>query len=313
PVRVEGGRNAAFDALTQNSRDVTPDNYRQTTLDLKNDGVPLSFVVNSMMPASDIDQIPAVIKSITDGLDKNTTAAFVFGVNTTDDTPSPDFQQKIAEANQLIHNLDVPVAVNGYAVSTKNGKFPYGRTRNQVMHDPDTTAVIQGLAANGTYPYISIQDFDKGARTLENGTHVFDHLETKTRGDADSPARPMMISGGYRVGDPDDLIERTRERLEKKATEPDLDQQKLRAIEKGLDKLSTPAGRDQFVQDFTTAVNEDMRSRDRQATTHPMLPYSPEPNLFIDGLLTLGRPNIRFGDAGAEFLLLSETLHQTYG
>ncbi|WP_177320204.1 hypothetical protein, partial [Actinoplanes philippinensis] len=68
PVRVEGGRNTAFDALTRNSREVTPANYRQTTIELKNDGVPLSFVVNAMMPAADIHQIPAVIASITDGL-----------------------------------------------------------------------------------------------------------------------------------------------------------------------------------------------------------------------------------------------------
>ncbi|WP_203896715.1 hypothetical protein, partial [Actinoplanes xinjiangensis] len=304
----------------------TPANYRQTTIELKNDGAPLAFVVNSMMPATDIDQIPDVIASITDGLDKNTKVAFVLGINTTSETPDQNFRDTIAEATRIIQNLDVPIAINGYAVGTKNDKFPYGRTRNQVMRDPDTTAAIQGLAADNTYPYLSIQDFDTGARTLTNGTHIFDHLNTTTRRDTDSPTRPLMISGGYRVGDPHHLVQRTRERLEKRrsehenriaeltdrldaATELDVERQKLRGVEKGIEKLATDAGREQFVRDFTTAVDEDMRSRDRQAATHPMLPYSPEPNLFIDGLLTLGRPNIRFGDAGAEFLMLSETLH----
>ncbi|WP_146246688.1 hypothetical protein [Actinoplanes xinjiangensis] len=285
-----------------------------------------------MMPATDIDQIPDVIASITDGLDKNTKVAFVLGINTTSETPDQNFHDTIAEATGIIQNLDVPIAINGYAVGTKNDRFPYGRTRNQVMRDPDTTAAIQGLAADNTYPYLSIQDFDTGARTLTNGTHVFDHLNTTTRRDTDSPTRPLMISGGYRVGDPHNLVERTRERLEKRVLDHEtkiaeleaqddpesrkeltVERQKLRGVEKGIEKLATDAGREQFVRDFTTAVDEDMRSRDRQAATHPMLPYSPEPNLFIDGLLTLGRPNIRFGDAGAEFLMLSETLHDTYG
>ena len=135
-----------------------------------------------------------------------------------------------------------------------------------------------------------------------------------------------------RVGDAADLVRHTRERLERRArdhqaridhltTRDDeesrrelrIERQKLAAVDNGLGKLRTRAEQDAFVRDFTTAVDEDMRSRDRQAAVHPMLPYSPEPNLFVDGLLTLGRPEIRFGVAGAEFLLLAERLHQAYG
>ncbi|MGY4909477.1 DUF6531 domain-containing protein [Micromonospora aurantiaca (nom. illeg.)] len=339
PVRVPGGRNARFDELTRHTRDVGPGNYRQETADLKDDGAPIGFVVNSMLPADDVDQIPEVVRAVTEGLAPGTTVAFVFGVNTTAEVPDLAFRDAVARAARLAESLDVPVAVNGYAVGTKNDKFPYGRTRNQVLRDPDTVAAIQGLAQGGPdgdarrYPYVSIQDFDRGARTTADGTHVFDRIDRRTRFDPESagpqdepPARPLMISGGYRVGDTEELIRRTRERLERRArdhqariadlpagTERTTEQQKLAAVRNGLAKLGTPAGRDAFVRDFTTAVDEDMRSRDRQATVHPMLPYSPEPNLFVDGLLTLGRPEVRFGEAGAEFLLLAESLHQAYG
>ncbi|MCO1613333.1 DUF6531 domain-containing protein [Micromonospora sp. CPM1] len=339
PVRVAGGRNARFDELTRHTREVGPGNYRQETADLRDEGAPIGFVVNSMLPADDVDQIPEVVRAVTEGLDPGTTVVFVFGVNTTAEVPDLAFREAVARAARLVESLDVPVAVNGYAVGTKNGKFPYGRTRNQVLRDPDTVAAIQGLAQGGPdggarrYPYVSIQDFDLGARTTADGTHVFDRVDRETRFDPDAtgrqgepPARPLMISGGYRVGDTEELIRRTRERLERRARDhrariDDLapgddrttEEQKLAAVRNGLAKLDTQAGRDAFVRDFTTAVDEDMRSRDRQATVHPMLPYSPEPNLFVDGLLTLGRPEVRFGDAGAEFLLLAESLHQAYG
>ncbi|MBC9005152.1 sugar-binding protein, partial [Micromonospora aurantiaca] len=339
PVRVPGGRNARFDELTRHTRDVGPGNYRKETADLKDDGAPIGFVVNSMLPADDVDQIPEVVRAVTEGLAPGTTVAFVFGVNTTAEVPDLAFRDAVARAARLAEGLDVPVAVNGYAVGTKNGKFPYGRTRNQVLRDPDTVAAIQGLAQGGPdgearrYPYVSIQDFDRGARTTSDGTHVFDRIDSRTRFDPDAtgpqdepPARPMMISGGYRVGDTEELIRRTRERLDRRArdhrariaglpagSERTTEQQKLAAVHNGLAKLDTQAGQDAFVRDFTTAVDEDMRSRDRQATVHPMLPYSPEPNLFVDGLLTLGRPEVRFGDAGAEFLLLAESLHRAYG
>ncbi|WP_158070671.1 DUF6531 domain-containing protein [Micromonospora sp. TSRI0369] len=345
PVRVAGGRNARFDELAGHTRDVNPGTYRQATIDLKNEAAPIGFVVNSMLPAADVDQIPEVVRAVTEGLAPGTRVAFVFGVNTTAEVPDLAFRDAVARAARLAEGLDVPVAVNGYAVGTKNDKFPYGRTRNQVLRDSDTVAAIQGLAQGGPdgadrrYPYVSIQDFDRGARTIADGTHVFDRINRATRFDpeatgsqTDSPARPLMISGGYRVGDAADLVRRTRERLERRARDHEaritelatrddkdarrelgIERQKLAAVHGGLGKLATRAGQDTFVRDFATAVDEDMRSRDRQATVHPMLPYSPEPNLFVDGLLVLGRPEVRFGDAGAEFLLLAESLHQAYG
>ncbi|MEU1760555.1 DUF6531 domain-containing protein [Micromonospora sp. NPDC005652] len=344
PVRVAGARNARFDELTRHTREVGPGDYRQESAVLKDEGAPIGFVVNSILPADDVDQIPEVVRAITEGLAPGTTVAFVFGVNTTAEVPDLAFRDAVARAARLAEGLDVPVAVNGYAVGTKGGKFPYGRTRNQVLRDPDTVAAIQGLVQGGParedarYPYVSIQDFDLGARTTADGTHVFDRIDTRTRFDAEStgtqdepPARPLMISGGYRVGDTEELIRRTRERLERRVSdhqagiaeltargpgsrrELGIERQKLTAAQEALARFDTQAGRDAFVQDFTDAVNEDMRSRDRQATVHPMLPYSPEPNLFVDGLLTLGRPEVRFGEAGAEFLMLAESLHQAYG
>ncbi|MEU8313211.1 hypothetical protein [Micromonospora sp. NPDC048887] len=344
PVRVAGGRNARFDELTRHTREVGPGNYRQVSAALKDEGAPIGFVVNSMLPAEDVDQIPEVVRAVTEGLAPGTTVAFVFGVNTTAETPDLAFRDAVARAARLVEGLDVPVAVNGYAVGTKGGKFPYGRTRNQVLRDPDTVAAIQGLVQGDPareerrYPYVSIQDFDRGARTTADGTHVFDRIDGRTRFDPEStgpqdepPARPLMISGGYRVGDTEELIRRTRERLDRRVRdhqariadlttrgpgarrELGIERQKLTAVLEGLATFDTQAGRDAFVQDFTDAVDEDMRSRDRQATVHPMLPYSPEPNLFVDGLLTLGRPEVRFGEAGAEFLMLAESLHQAYG
>ncbi|MEE3921214.1 hypothetical protein V2I01_32370 [Micromonospora sp. BRA006-A] len=320
---MPGGRNAV-DELTRHTRHIGPGNYRQETADLKDGGAPIGFVVNSMLPADDVDQIPEVVRAITRDSPRAPQSR-----SSSASTPPP----RCPTSPSGTRSPGPPGSPRAStcrwrSTATRSGR----RTTSSRTAAPATRFSVtptrwrrSGPRAGRPgrrgrrYPYVSIQDFDRGARTTADGTHVFDRIDRRTRFDPESagpqdepPARPLMISGGYRVGDTEELIRRTRERLERRArdhqariaalpagSERTTEQQKLAAVRNGLAKLDTQSGRDAFVRDFTTAVDEDMRSRDRQATVHPMLPYSPEPNLFVDGLLTLGRPEVRFGEAGA--------------
>ncbi|MBY8853076.1 hypothetical protein K7G98_34535, partial [Saccharothrix sp. MB29] len=55
-----------------------------------------------------------------------------------------------------------------------------------------------------------------------------------------------------------------------------------------------------------------MDARVEQAKTSPMLPYTPEPNLFFDGVAPMVDPTVRFGDGGAEFSMLGRSLNNFF-
>jgi hypothetical protein len=60
-----------------------------------------------------------------------------------------------------------------------------------------------------------------------------------------------------------------------------------------------------------------MQARDAFAKIHPLLPYTPEPNLFLDALAVLGGPAqefppIKFGNGAAEFTQLAKTLEHYF-
>ncbi|NBM19750.1 hypothetical protein GUY61_30115 [Streptomyces sp. GC420] len=140
------------------------------------------------------------------------------------------------------------------------------------------------------------------------------------------PLRPLMMSGGYVApADPEGrkrLVEETEPRVEQANRESREDyEKKLKAAAKTPQSkaprqptiLTAPAdGDDPRLLEFDHAVARDMRTRDRQVRIAPQLPYSPEPNLFVDGVAVLlestGVGPIRFGTGGGEFHELSESL-----
>lgn len=104
---------------------------------------------------------------------------------------------------------------------------------------------------------------------------------------------PLMIAGGYRVGDRQELEKRTRARLTKEEAE------KLSG-----DRMET----------FTRKIEEDMRYRQEYARLDPLLPYAPEPNLFLDAAAVWkGSPRgkqLRFGPKGAEFTEMGKQVNR---
>ncbi|AGZ38787.1 toxin glutamine deamidase domain-containing protein [Actinoplanes friuliensis] len=312
PPKVSGGRNRAFDDLVARQVRVDGRSYPIVRDDLIGRRAPMAFVVNMMVPASDVARLPQVMNSIIGGMQPGTRVAFVVGVNTPSSSVSRDLERGVAQAVQLANQSPWPVAVTGHAVgkSKSTGSFLYGRGRNAILDSSALTSAVQAYAATGAYPYVSFQDFDTGARTTDSGTHVFDQLQELTAYADDDPDRPLMLTGGYRVGSAAELIRDTRDRLDRRiGKEKGSARQKLRDA---IDRLDDPGNAAQFVRDFTNAVRDDMQTRDRQAEIHPLLPYAPEPNLFVDGLLTVGRPGVRFGEGSAEFGQLSTNLNRAY-
>lgn len=70
-----------------------------------------------------------------------------------------------------------------------------------------------------------------------------------------------------------------------------------------------------FEHEFTQHVQEDMAHRQALSKVHPLLPYAPEPNLFLDAMpivfgSDLGLKRLDFGEGSAEFNQLAKGLSQ---
>ena len=67
-----------------------------------------------------------------------------------------------------------------------------------------------------------------------------------------------------------------------------------------------------FVEDLDRRITQDMDTRVVLAKTNPLLPYTPEPNLFVDAIATKLHSDIKFGNGAAEFSHLGEKLQEAY-
>ncbi|APR75969.1 Hypothetical protein A7982_01316 [Minicystis rosea] len=290
--------NAAYDAVVANLGDweLTGD-YLDRVEQSANEGHPPAFIVNAILPYTQIENIAEVLESITRGLDMSAQGygrrfAVVLGINAPAGR-SAQLDEAIQRAQEIIDEYYFPIAIVRSTIPG-SGKFPYGKMRNAVMHSEATQALTRSFARANQHPYVSIQDFDTGQRGTPGGNHVFEHLHQRMQ---EQGSRPLMIAGGYRPGD--DFVKRTIERFEA-------------ANESVPDEL-TKNGGEAFRSMFTEHIYEDMASRQEYARRHPLLPYAPEPNLFLDALAVvygpkLGLDALGFGDGGAEFTKLAKNL-----
>lgn len=153
------------------------------------------------------------------------------------------------------------------------------------------------------------------------------------------PLRPYLMSGGYFTPVTQEgrarLLRDTETRVREENAEAEAayqkqlaDFEKKRTAQQGQDAEQetkpataptppTPRTSPTYVNHpdvlaFDRAVRRDMNARDRQAAIAPQLPYSPEPNLFVDGAAVLLESDavgpVRFGTGGGEFHELSESL-----
>ncbi len=288
--------------------------YQNTLMKLDEMNASPAFIVNAILSYKEIGSIKSVIEAILKDLDEDMLkdVAIVFGVN------APETEGE--NLNQALNNVDwnnltqknVPIAL---VPSTFQGNFPYGRMRNEVLHSQVTKQLTRAFLRQGNHPYISVQDFDTGSRSVpsrnndleEKQKHIFKALTEIMLGQDDADEignvggiRPLMVGGGYRPAS--DLVSRILERAAaRRDSWPN----------RGLRNNDNATA---FFEEFRQAIIEDMRARQTYAReVHPLLPYTPEPNLFIDALAVAygeesGRKALKFGEGAAEFTDLAKTL-----
>ncbi|WP_157441301.1 actin cross-linking domain-containing toxin, partial [Actinoplanes awajinensis] len=291
------------------STPLTRGNYLDAVDRSLDEARPLAYVVNTVLPLKDIGDIPDMIEQVLAGQNGFTDrVAFVFDVNVQATGSAAAKANTLREVEDAITALrtdprirDLPQPVAFVASTFGSAKFPAGTMRNEALHSSATHALLTAYHETGHHPYVSVQDFDQSSRLVSPaGPHVFNHFESllapesdpdaMDTGETEPPFRPLMFAGGYRPDELGDQIDEARDR------------------EDPADDLDELGDQDQI--DLVTArVRADMAARDAQAKVHPLLPYAPEPNLFVDGLAVLVEPELTFGPKGAEFDQLAKRLN----
>ncbi|MFS8102400.1 hypothetical protein LFM09_35275 [Lentzea alba] len=313
--------NRAFANLANGPVEVqTPDNYLAKLKESVEGDKPPSFVINMIVGHNQLGEINSVIDAVTrDAGDLKENMVFVVGVNgragSNDAMPA-----NIAQATDDVAHRKEPIAIVPLSTVKANEDFPYGRMRNETMTSSATKFAVGAMNGRGTHPYLSIQDFDSGSRQVPSGKDVFNHFNETLNSPEAGPIRPLLHAGGYRVGDVDALIDDVTKRIAKEQQALDADTsldakkraEKQRQLDLARDHVK-PENKQAFVEKFQQAMNDDMDARVRQADSAPLLPYSPEPNLFIDANVPLVDPTVRFSDGMAEFNGLGQSMNSFAG
>ncbi len=302
-----------------------------------------AFIVNAILSYKQVDEIRDVIRAIVSGLDEDDfdNIAIVLGVNGPE-AEEEALDAALARAEAMI--ADIPIAI-ALVKSTFSGSFPYGRMRNEVLHSKETRGMTEYFTTINRHPYVSIQDFDTGSRMTgdKQDKHVFHAIDDFMFADEDAdddddhegsyeddesaakvkaekggkdeavgtddtrdeedfeyderqPSLPVMIGGGYRTGDMGKLERDTLSRLTKKGQQEERKGEKTYTLEDMHEQL----------KGFPQSIMGDMRHRDKYARISPMLPYAPEPNMFLDATAAYtnspltGTP-LMFGEGASEY------------
>lgn len=299
-----------------------------------------AFIVNTIVSYDQLANLPAVIRAMVDGLDKddNKRMALVVGVNAPKNNQQA-MERAIEEVSQLIDKYPFPIALLPNTFKKKNEKFPYGKMRNDVLHSAETKALTQYFMDQNLHPYISVQDFDSSSRRVghDNGKHVFHTIDkilsfepeeetettpgkqtaetslptgkareqdthsersdvapssTQKKGKGGLAFLPLMIAGGYRANRKG-LIARTRARLEG-------------------DNVDEHHLENHVTTKVLPKIEADMAARHAYSQLDPLLPYAPEPNLFLDATAALGTSpagrTLQFGEERSEFTEMAKSV-----
>lgn len=313
-------RNDSFAALTGDAAEhgtLTPESYLAQVAASVGQGRPASYVVNAIVDGQTFAQegrVQNFIDSVLRGLspEMRGRVAIVIGVNgrVTSENERSLLLDAIDTGTRNI-NSPVPLAVVAVPMRWSSRAFPFGEARNTTLMSDATRQALHGLVARNSHPYLSFMDFDDYPHTTPSGPHVFDHFARELAFPAHTttnsaavmpPLRPLLMSGGYRIPDGTDtagraqLVGETRERWQRYNAENP---------KKSLGE--PPADLAEMVDEFDREIKEDMRARARMVGQAPFQAYSPEPNLFVDGLATLLEgdgltpPAVRFSAGSAEF------------
>ncbi|MFH8406193.1 putative T7SS-secreted protein [Streptomyces sp. NPDC018019] len=330
---------------------LTAGDYLKWMRESTGEGRPLSFVVNTIAPYSEIatpGRLQDFLNSVTRGLDGyDGRLGVVIGVNGKAEDLAA-IHRAMDQALGSVH-FDHPLAL--VATTFYGETFPYGTVRNHTMTSPAARSMAHSMMHGGgaggpSHPYWAFMDFDVYEHTVPSGRHIFDHFDrelnlgaggavddwakklpedTGAGGKAaDDPAavadvpdtpplRPLVMTGGYRVP------AKTGETVIVDGVE--VDRSAVDLIQATKTRDDTPEGMvftQQLVDKFASVVDSDMRIRAKMAGFHGLLPYGPEPNLFVDAAITMlddvrlaegvWRP-VRFGGGTGEYKGLRERLN----
>ena len=294
----------------------TYDDYPKTSVA---EDRPVSFVVNTIVGVSEVHNLKAFVEKVMENAEGlHSRVAFVVGVNAEGARGDRVLDDpRLADVLSELDAIDHPVALTGFTWKMPStGHLPYGTLRNETMHSDVNRLAIDAMWSKGNHPYIAVQDFDTGSRNVPSGKHIFNHvIDSMTVGEGLPPSRPLMFGGGYRMGDGAKLVTDTVARLDRQLAKAERDLQASPADKKALAAKTKLTGarakilEEGFVEDFDRQITQDMDTRVELAKTSPMLPYTPEPNLFVDAIAIRVHPEVRFGDRGAEFSQLGRSLH----
>ncbi|MFH8343261.1 putative T7SS-secreted protein [Streptomyces sp. NPDC018045] len=314
------------------------------------EGRPLSYVVNTIVSYGEIGggRLQDFLNSITRGLEGyDGRLGVVIGVNgKLEDLAA--IHRAMDDALGSVH-FDHPLAM--VATTFYGDTFPYGTIRNATMTSPAARSMAHSMMHGGgaggpSHPYWAFMDFDVYEHTVPSGRHVFDHFDRELNlgagGAVDdwakklpddtgaaakaaddsvvvpdvpdtAPLRPLVMTGGYRVPG------KTGETVTVDGVAVDRSVADL--IKATKTRGDTPDGMvftQQDVDKFASVVDSDMRIRALMAGFHGLLPYGPEPNLFVDAAITMvddvklagdvWRP-VRFGGGTGEYKGLRERLN----
>ncbi|WLQ39863.1 hypothetical protein P8A22_07460 [Streptomyces laculatispora] len=298
---------------------------------------PVSYVVNAIVSERELREHPERLQEFLDAVTEELEGypgrvAVVVGVNARVEGPPGGGRQtkaakaestaaKHAEIAATVRHAAAqatfarPLALVPMTMTWPDGKaFPFGTARNNVLESNANRHLVRSMMDRRTHPYIAFMDFDtyphvvstRDGATTRN-THVFSWFESRLETGEDAlPLRPLMMSGGYRLPRPDETAATARLK--------ELTESRYAALlaEKGRPATSSF---EEMLETVRSEITHDMRVRTRLRGLHPLLPYSPEPNLFVDAAATLlrGAPDrhqLRFGPGGAEFHNLSQSLNR---
>ncbi|MFD5830399.1 hypothetical protein ACFWGZ_33385, partial [Lentzea sp. NPDC060358] len=315
--------NPAFADLANGTIDLpTKDNYLAKLKESVEAGKPPSFVVNMIVSHGQLNNPDVNVNSVIEAITKDAgprakDMVFVIGVNGPNGS-DVDMAANIDQAKTSIAGRPEPIALVPLPTFDPKGGFPFGTMRNETMHSPANTFAIGAMNGKDTHPYISFQDFDAGSRKVTGDKKdIFNHVAESLNPKDVGPIRPLLYSGGYRVGDPATLVTDTQTRIDTERAKIDGDP-KLSSADKAAKKAELDVAQDQinrpdFADRFQQAMSDDMDARSRQKDSAPLLPYSPEPNLFMDANVAVVAPEVKFSKDGNEFGGLSQSINAFAG
>ncbi|MCX5401769.1 hypothetical protein [Streptomyces sp. NBC_00102] len=338
--------NRAFSDLTPpvSLHDLTENEYQnwlRNSLpddpDRSGQAFPVSYVVNAIVSENELRDHPERLQEFLDAVTEKLDGfpgrvAVVIGVNARVEPPAGGGRQtKAAKAlSAAAKEADIAVTVRRAAQQTTFARplalvpmamtwgsgdtFPFGTARNNVLVSHANRHLVRSMMDRRTHPYISFMDFDTYPHvvstrdgTTTRDTHIFSWFESRLETGEDTlPLRPLMMSGGYRLPRPDETAAIARLKR--------LTESRYEALLAEMEKERTSSF-EEMLETVRKEITHDMRVRTRLRGLHPLLPYSPEPNLFVDAAAVLlrgaqDRHALRFGPGGAEFHNLSQSLNR---